>query len=250
MSSSSQPATKSKKWFPLESNPSLLNKYITKLGFDTSLYEFVDVYSTEPWALEMISVPVAAVIMLYPLSEVQEKYRKQEKSDQEKNNISKPNVWFVKQRIGNACGTIGVLHALANVPTALKESTFVPSSWICNYLTKCSLGNSGDPVLNAEVLENDETIEKYHDAATCDNVAQTNRGDIDQDIDTHFVALVHVDGGLYELDGRKDGPIFHGATNEINLLSDACKVVKKFMERDPEELRFTIVALAPKHVDK
>jgi ubiquitin carboxyl-terminal hydrolase L3 len=28
------------------------------------------------------------------------------------------------------------------------------------------------------------------------------------------------------------------------LLEDSCRVIKKFMDRDPEELRFTIVALA------
>ena len=61
------------KWFPLESNPQLINKYISKLGFDTSLYEFTDVFSTEDWAMDMIPQPVAAVIMLYPLSEKQER---------------------------------------------------------------------------------------------------------------------------------------------------------------------------------
>lgn len=53
-----------------------------------------------------------------------------------------------------------------------------------------------------------------------------------------------MDGHLYELDGRKSNPINHGASSRDTLLEDAAAVVKKFMERDPEELRFTIVALA------
>ena len=53
----------------------------------------------------------------------------------------------------------------------------------------------------------------------------------------------HVDGCLYELDGRKAFPINHGPTTQDTLLSDACTVIKQFMERDPTELRFTIVAL-------
>lgn len=45
------------------------------------------------------------------------------------------------------------------------------------------------------------------------------------------------------LDGRKAFPINHGPTSADTLLEDACNVVKKFMERDPEEVKFTIVAL-------
>jgi hypothetical protein len=30
---------KKQRWFPLESNPTLINNYINDLGFDTSLYE-------------------------------------------------------------------------------------------------------------------------------------------------------------------------------------------------------------------
>ncbi len=61
-----------------------------------------------------------------------------------------------------------------------------------------------------------------------------------------FVALVNVNNKLYELDGRKQGPVLHGDTTEMTLLHDACKVVKVFIDRDPDEMRFTILALAPK----
>lgn len=52
-----------------------------------------------------------------------------------------------------------------------------------------------------------------------------------------------VDGSLYELDGRKRFPINHGPSSPDTLLADACRVVQQFMERDPGEMRFTIVAL-------
>lgn len=45
-------------------------------------------------------------------------------------------------------------------------------------------------------------------------------------------------------DGRKAFPINHGPSSADTLLEDACKVIRQFMERDPEEVKFTIVALA------
>jgi ubiquitin carboxyl-terminal hydrolase L3 len=232
---------KPSKWFPLESNPQLINKYISNLGFDTNLYEFVDVYSTEDWALEMIPQPVAAVVMLYPLTP------KQEGNDdglvvQQKDKKTE-DVWFIKQRIGNACGTIGVLHSVMNAPEPL-PSTFKPDSWLQKFAHECH--KSMDPIQKAERLEGDQEIAKHHDQATSSEENSTSRGSLEDQLDTHFVALVCIDNQLYELDGRKEGPVCHGPTTQATLLQDACKVVKKFMERDPEEMRFTIMALAPK----
>ena len=53
-------------WKPLESNPKVLNKYIKKLGFDTSKYHLVDVLSTDDWAADMIPKPCKAVVFLFP----------------------------------------------------------------------------------------------------------------------------------------------------------------------------------------
>ena len=107
---------KDQKWFPLESNPALMNDYVAKLGFNTDLYEFVDVFSAEDWALQMIPQPVAAVIMLYPLTPKQLEHEKKQHQQPQSDDDSSCSVWFIKQRIGNACGTIGLLHSLLNAP--------------------------------------------------------------------------------------------------------------------------------------
>ena len=61
----------------------------------------------------------------------------------------------------------------------------------------------------------------------------------------HFVAFVHKDDFLdIELDGRKSAPINHGSTILKTLLDDVARVCKKYMEHDPNEVRFTAVALA------
>jgi ubiquitin carboxyl-terminal hydrolase L3 len=232
-------SSKGQKWFPLESNPQLMNSYIEKIGFDTTHYELTDIFSTDSWALDMIPQPVAAVVMLYPLTDVQNEHARTEQA-----SPSDDDVWFIKQRIGNACGTIGLLHALLNVPGPLKEVSICPDSWLASFSEDCPAPLS--PNAKAERLEGDSTIRTLHDKATSDESNQTSRGSLQDKLMTHFVALVHVNGGLYELDGRKDGPIRHGDTTQETLLQDACKVVEKFMKRDPNEMRFTIMALAPK----
>lgn len=229
---------KQKKWFPLESNPQLLNQYIERLGFDTTHYQLTDVFSTEEWALNMIPQPLAAVLLLYPLTEVQNEHAKTEET-----NSNVEDLWFTKQRISNACGTIGVLHALLNAPEPLRQASIRPNSWLASFSDDCP--TSLDPTEKAERLEADSTIRTLHDEATSDESNQTNRGSLDDQLNTHFVALVHVNGGLYELDGRKEGAVRHGDTTQETLLGDACKVVEKFMKRDPNEMRFTIIALAP-----
>ena len=231
-----------RKWFPLESNPELLNKYISKLGFDTSLYRFTDVFSTEAWALSMIPPGTAAIVFLYPLTKVQEDFRSKEKEQLEKLDVDDA-VWHIKQRIGNACGTIGILHALANIPEPLKVAAIPVDSWLGKFYESCPSQLSS--VAKAEILEEDEEIENKHDAATSDEQNQTNRGALDQQLITHFVAIVNVNGKMYELDGRKVKPVNHGDTTQESFLADSARVVQKFMDRDPEEMRFTILALAP-----
>jgi ubiquitin carboxyl-terminal hydrolase L3 len=248
------------KWFPLESNPALMNQYMSSMGWDVDQYHIVDVFSTEEWALEMIPQPVAAVLLLYPLTAVQLQHEKEEQLSLVSNPTPPSNdIWFTKQRIGNACGTIGLLHAMLNVPNVIQYSLPQPvirlDSWLQSFAsaTNTSAGAADDPITplrRAEILESDNVIATLHDAAASSQENQTARGNLDDDVITHFIALVCQHGTLYELDGRKGQPIAHGATSTSTLLADACRVIQEqFMARDPNELRFTILALAPNRDD-
>jgi len=198
----------------------------------------------------MVPQPVSAVMVLSPMTEKISRKRRQLHSESVastgKEDSSEHNgVWYMKQRIRNACGTIAVMHALANAPTSVQEASIQPSSWINSFFANNPISSS--PTNKAISLENDSTIETFHENATNDPSNQTSRGNIGDTIDMHFVSLVHVNGKLYELDGRVDqGPICHGKTTQKDLLADACRVVKQLMEADPAEMRFTIIAFAPK----
>jgi len=236
------PSKQKQRWFPLESNPTLMNDYVEKLGFNTSIYNFVDVFATEEWALAMIPQPVAAVIFLYPLTETQRKQDSGTPTDSNDEN----KIWFIKQRIGNACGTIGLLHALLNTPEPISQ--FQPGSWLDHFQTTCPA--SMDPVEKAERLEQDSKIATLHDEATSSEQNSTHRPDLHERVITHFIAFVRgADNQLYELDGRKAGPVPHGTTSQATLLPDACKIIQQFMKQDPTEVRFTILALVPKFED-
>ena len=66
-----------------------------------------------------------------------------------------------------------------------------------------------------------------------------------ESVETHFVAFVCAGGALYELDGRRAAPVSHGACDAAALLPRSLEAIKGFMERDPEEVRFTITAMVP-----
>ena len=69
---------KIKRWFPLESNPDVMNKFLGQMGFIIDQYCLTDVFSTEEWALGMVPKPVLGVLFLYPITENTEAYSKEE----------------------------------------------------------------------------------------------------------------------------------------------------------------------------
>ena len=231
----------SKKWFPLESNDAVMNKYIEGLGVDLNMMQFHEVLSLDDWALDMLPRPVHGVVMLYPIKDVQEDHAKaQDEKIKTEGQVVSEKLKYIKQTIGNACGTIGILHALSNCDKALLGTT----TNTC-YMEKFLSETKGmDPDQIAKYLDEDEDLESTHVAAA--NEGQTAQVNIEEAVNNHFVCFSQVDGCLYELDGRRKGPVNHGpcASDNSTLLEDACKILKEYIARDPEEVRFTFVALS------
>lgn len=231
-SSSSRPK---KQWLPLESNPEVVNKYLGKLGV-SSKFGFSDIYGTDPELLAFVPQPCYGVVALFPISDNYEKARAEEEAHIKAKGQAaiSPKLWFTKQTVGNACGTVAILHTLANTGKLIGLSDDTP---VGRFFAKTRPMNADD---KAQALEDDTEISTAHSSAGQEG--QTAAPDLGERVDMHFVALVHLDGGLYELDGRKPFPIHHGPTTEGTLLGDAVGVIKKFMARDPTELRFTMMS--------
>jgi ubiquitin carboxyl-terminal hydrolase L3 len=111
-----------------------MDTYMSNLGLDITQYSFQDVLSTEDWALEMVPLPVLGVLMVYPIKPSSEAYREEERERIERDGqIVSPNVYFMKQTVGNACGTVGLLHCIGNVRNKLP---IAPGSYLERFYNK------------------------------------------------------------------------------------------------------------------
>ncbi|KAJ6638864.1 Ubiquitin carboxyl-terminal hydrolase [Pseudolycoriella hygida] len=220
-------------WIPLQSNPEILNMYLRKLGVseDWSAY---DVLGLDPELLELVPKPAKALILLFPCSEKYEQYRLAEDAKLKETNPEYPsNLFYMKQTIPNACGACALIHAISN-----NEDISLDDGILKNYL-KEALDRT--PEERGKLLEENKSFTDTHEDLASDGPPESHA----EGENNHYVALIQKDGELYELDGRKSFPVKHGPTTAEQFLEDAAKVCKEFMARDPDEIRFTVSAIAP-----
>lgn len=95
-----------------------MSSLLHQLGLSSSV-GFHDVYSIdEPELLAFVPRPAYALLLVFPVSDTYEKFRREEDADKPEYSGSGPDeevLWF-KQTIGNACGLIGLLHGASNGP--------------------------------------------------------------------------------------------------------------------------------------
>ncbi|KAH0643017.1 ubiquitin carboxyl-terminal hydrolase isozyme L3-like isoform X1 [Solanum tuberosum] len=221
-----------KKWLPLEANPDVMNQFLWCRGVPPDEVECYDVYGLDEELLGMVPKPVLAVLFLYPLTSQSEAERVQQDGE---TKVQDPTstIYFMKQTVGNACGTIGLLHAIGNITSEIKldEGSFLDKFFKS---TACM-----DPMERASFLESDREIEVAHSVA-----ATAGDTEVPVNVDTHFICFTCVDGQLYELDGRKSGPISHGTSTPSSLLQDAAKVIQKMMQKNPDSMNFNVIAIS------
>ncbi|KAI4327165.1 hypothetical protein L6164_019659 [Bauhinia variegata] len=221
-----------KRWLPLEANPDVMNQYLWGLGLPQDEAECFDVYGLDEELLEIVPKPVVAVLFLYPITSKTEEERLQQENDKKEDSS---RVYFMKQTVGNACGTVGLLHALGNLTSEIK---LVEESFFDRFFKSTA---SMDPFQRATFLENNREMEVAHSVAA--TAGDTEASD---NVDTHFICFVCVDGELYELDGRKSRPISHGSSSPSTLLKDAAKVIQSMIQKNPDSLNFNVIAVSKK----
>ncbi|RFU77786.1 ubiquitin carboxyl-terminal hydrolase l3 [Trichoderma arundinaceum] len=250
------PAATAPAFIPLEANPQLLTTLIHKLGVSPAL-QMHDVYSlTEPELLAFIPRPALALLLVFPVSAVYESHRMAEDSLAAEYNGTgdkEPVLWW-RQTIRNACGLMGLLHAVSNGPAKEFIGTLASTLW-SNFVF-LEQGSTLDelikkstplhPVERAKLLEQTPALADAHKAAATEG--DTAAPDAQDDVDLHYVCFVKGnDGNLWELDGRRKGPINRGGLDkDEDVLSEKGLNLGalRFLEREGGDLRFSAVALA------
>lgn len=177
-----------------------------------------------------------ALIFLFPITENGEAHRKKEDENLTANPPkTSEQVFYMKQYVQNSCGTMALLHAVLN----LDDVTLVDESVLKKFY---DAAKPLSPQERGKLLAEDKALIEVHQELA--NEGQTEAPNADENIKYHYNAIISINNELYELDGRKNYPIIHGKTKADTFLSDAARVCKAFIERDPNEAGFTIMALA------
>lgn len=239
-----------------------MSSLVHKLGLSSKL-AFHDVFSIDdPDLLAFVPRPAYCLLMIFPVSETYENFRRQDDKDKPEYDGFGPGeevVWY-KQTIGNACGLIGLLHGVSNGearshigslhappnPPTLTEPE--PQSDLAQLLSDVI---PLKPAERADLLYKSESLESAHQAAAVDG--DTVAPPADANVDLHYVCFVKSNqGNLWEMDGRRKGPIKLGTLSaDEDVLSEKALTlgVRSFLKREEEagggDLRFSLVVLSP-----
>jgi len=220
-------------WLPLESNPDVMTKFIHESGAKGAA--FCDIYGTDEGLLQMVPQPCYAVLLLFPsATQAEHKPAEAARIAKEGQEVSS-NLYYMDQTIGNACGTIAMMHAIANNTDKI---TLEDGSYLGKFIEETRGLTSAE---RGAMLEKNEELTETH--AESVKEGQTAAPTAEDRVDKHFIAFVQCDGHLYEMDGCKTAAINHGPTSDATFLSDAAKQCQQFIERGKGDVNFGMLAL-------
>ncbi|VVC45363.1 Peptidase C12, ubiquitin carboxyl-terminal hydrolase [Cinara cedri] len=146
------------------------------------------------------------------------------------------DIYYIKQYVHNACGTMALIHSVANN----RDKIQLEDGILKRFLDE---GQNMSPSDRGEMLTKAEDIINTHREIAIEG--QTQPPDPEDMIPYHFVAFVCKDGCLYELDGLKFDPINYGPTTPDSLLEDTVSLIQeKYVVQDPDNIYFTLLALS------
>ncbi|CAL1714817.1 unnamed protein product [Somion occarium] len=178
----SEPAPGATRWIPLESNPDVLNSWCSKAGLITSEFEYSDIYGLDEDLLALVPQPVKAVILLLPLTDAIERKTQEEiaKIRREGQHHVDSSIIWIKQTIGNACGTMALLHAIINTNVPV-----IPDSPIAKFIIEC---RTLTPEARSHLLETTTLFSEIHSEVA--SAGQTAAPDANAKVDLHFTCFV------------------------------------------------------------
>lgn len=197
-----------------ENNPDVLEILCENLQLSWDL-GFHDVLSTSPEFLqECYFRPCHALIVLADQSIYRAARSAVEPtiSEYKGSGPNEPVIWM-KQTIGHACGLMALLHVVFN----LEGGRYVRPDTATDALRQQAILLG--PAERAQLLYDSSFLEEAHmDAASR---GSSNVPSPRDDNRHHFLAFVHKDGKVWELNGGMNGPLLRGELDEWeDLLSE------------------------------
>ena len=223
-----------------------MTSLLHKLGLSKTL-SFTDVYSIDDQdLLAFVPRPSYALLLVFPVNDRYEKFRAEEDKDVEEyagHGESEEVLWF-KQTIGNACGLMGLLHGAGNGHT---RDFVEPNSELDSFFKEAVTLKPRD---RAELLYNSHALETAHRTAAVQGDSTAPAAE--DEMELHYVCFVKSkDNNLWEMDGRRKGPINRGKLDpDDDVLSAKALELgpKAFLNREKAagggELRFSLISLS------
>lgn len=229
----------------------VFNDFARRVGIGDG-WAFTDVYGLDDELLAMVPQPCIAVVLLFPVNEVLARSEMQRRAQLARRppRVS-PRVFFMRQYIGNACGTVAAVHALLNNRERLAMSDGPLSSMAGSSEAESGPDSAdGEETCGEDVRSSasalGEKLSQSEDlmraSETSARIGQTSTPDRGVDADYHYVCFVERDGELYELDGTKQMPVNHGPIQR-GLLHDAARAIREHFVSKMPGGHFNVMAL-------
>jgi ubiquitin carboxyl-terminal hydrolase L3 len=215
-------------WPALESNPEVFTQLTQSLLSPVSIpFEWSDIWTLD--GLHGSELPTCRAVVFLFDTRIADSGSANNTTNADKDAS---RVWYMEQTISNACGTVAIVHTLANL-----KLDYDPLSALGQYL---SASSALSPKERGQKLRD---LKEVH--LKCAQGGQTQVPDEGDDVDLHFLAYVCVDGQLWELDGRNPvkQPIWKSACSPDAILTTACDVIKKEWMAYMDSAQFSLIGL-------
>jgi len=196
--------------------------------------------------LALVPAGAAALIFLYPTTDKEMKvYLEREEPV---SMVVPKDTTFLRQIVGGTCGTIAVVHAVANALQC--RDAISPESPLAKLLSD-AVSVKDDVMGTSQRFVNSAAVRQAHQWAVSATTSANSKPAAGQRQGRHFLAFVNHNGHLLELDGRRAAPVCRRpSTSATTFLRHAAAEVKGIVSatQDPSvHVRCSLMALVPSY---